>query len=170
MQCRSLLLAAGRQPVVIDPNARASESRTFSTEFADRSQSDPRVNIARILGVSPGVMPILCVASSVPESGQIGSFAEIRTPRRDEWLSPERERIPKGSIARRTPPHSCPIPIRSAVRAQLSVGGRQYTYFHLAPLDGIEGSVSKTLPFSLRVLLENLVRGEDGAFVKPWGR
>ncbi len=51
-------------------------------------------------------------------------------------------------------------------RAQLTVGGRQYTYFHLAPLDGIEGSVSSTLPFSLRVLLENLVRGEDGAFVK----
>ncbi|MEO7362499.1 MAG: aconitase family protein, partial [Gemmatimonadaceae bacterium] len=51
-------------------------------------------------------------------------------------------------------------------RANLTVGGRQYTYFHLTPLDSIEGSVSKTLPFSLRVLLENLVRGEDGAFVK----
>ena len=51
-------------------------------------------------------------------------------------------------------------------RAQLTVGGRQYTYFHLAAVDGIAGSVSKTLPFSLRVLLENLVRGEDGAFVK----
>jgi aconitate hydratase len=33
-------------------------------------------------------------------------------------------------------------------------------------VDGLQGSVSKTLPFSLRVLLENLVRGEDNAFVK----
>jgi aconitate hydratase len=51
-------------------------------------------------------------------------------------------------------------------RATLTVGGRKYHYFHLDPLDAIEGSVSKTLPFSLRVLLENLVRNEDGAFVK----
>jgi aconitate hydratase len=36
----------------------------------------------------------------------------------------------------------------------------------LAPLDAIDGSISRTLPFSLRVLLENLVRNEDGAFVK----
>ncbi|MEP6834146.1 MAG: aconitate hydratase AcnA [Gemmatimonas sp.] len=59
-----------------------------------------------------------------------------------------------------------PHPNSFGSRAQLTVGGRQYTYFHLTPVDGIEGSVSKTLPFSLRVLLENLVRGEDGAFVK----
>jgi aconitate hydratase len=51
-------------------------------------------------------------------------------------------------------------------RATLSVGGRDYTYFALAPLDAIDGSISRTLPFSLRVLLENLVRNEDGAFVK----
>ncbi|MEP6762711.1 MAG: aconitate hydratase AcnA [Gemmatimonadaceae bacterium] len=51
-------------------------------------------------------------------------------------------------------------------RAQLTVGGRQYVYFNLAPLDQLDGSIAKTLPFSLRVLLENLVRNEDGAFVK----
>ncbi len=52
-------------------------------------------------------------------------------------------------------------------RSLLTVGGRQYVFYHLAPVDRIEGSISKSLPFSLRVLLENLVRGEDGAFVKP---
>ena len=51
-------------------------------------------------------------------------------------------------------------------RAQLSAGGRQYAYFSLDPLDALEGSIARTLPFSLRVLLENLVRNEDGAFVK----
>ena len=51
-------------------------------------------------------------------------------------------------------------------RATLSVGDRQYAYFRLASLDALPGSTSATLPFSLRVLLENLLRGEDGAFVK----
>ena len=51
-------------------------------------------------------------------------------------------------------------------RATLDVGGRQYTYFKLDPLRALSGSTVDRLPFSLRVLLENLVRGEDGAFVK----
>ena len=51
-------------------------------------------------------------------------------------------------------------------RATLTVGDRQYAYFRLAALDGLAGSTAKTLPFSLRVLLENLLRGEDNAFVK----
>ena len=51
-------------------------------------------------------------------------------------------------------------------RATLSVGDRQYTYFRLASLDALPGSTASTLPFSLRILLENLLRGEDGAFVK----
>jgi aconitate hydratase len=51
-------------------------------------------------------------------------------------------------------------------RATLSVGDRQYAYFRLASLDALPGSTAPTLPFSLRVLLENLLRGEDGAFVK----
>ena len=51
-------------------------------------------------------------------------------------------------------------------RATLSVGDRQYAYFRLAALDALPGSTAPTLPFSLRVLLENLLRGEDGAFVK----
>ena len=51
-------------------------------------------------------------------------------------------------------------------RSTLSVGARQYTYFRLDALDGLAGSTARTLPFSLRVLLENLLRGEDNAFVK----
>jgi len=51
-------------------------------------------------------------------------------------------------------------------RTTLTVGDRQYVYFHLAALDALPGSTAPTLPFSLRVLLENLLRGEDGAFVK----
>ncbi len=51
-------------------------------------------------------------------------------------------------------------------RATLQVGDQQYAYFGLAPLDALPGSTAATLPFSLRVLLENLLRGEDGAFVK----
>ena len=51
-------------------------------------------------------------------------------------------------------------------RATLSVGDRQYAYFRLASLDALPGSTAGTLPFSLRILLENLLRGEDGAFVK----
>jgi len=51
-------------------------------------------------------------------------------------------------------------------RATLTVGDRQYAYFRLSTLDALPGSTAASLPFSLRVLLENLLRGEDGAFVK----
>ena len=39
----------------------------------------------------------------------------------------------------------------------LEVGGKQYKYFKLDAVDG------KSLPFSLKILLENLLRTEDGA-------
>jgi aconitate hydratase len=45
-------------------------------------------------------------------------------------------------------------------RAQLSVGGANLDYFRLDAVDG-----SQRLPFSLKVLLENLLRTEDGANV-----
>ena len=51
-------------------------------------------------------------------------------------------------------------------RSTLDVNGRRYAYFRLSALDGVSGTTAATLPFSLRVLLENLLRGEDGAFVK----
>ena len=51
-------------------------------------------------------------------------------------------------------------------RATLTAGGRTYGYFRLDPLRALPGSTVDRLPFSLKVLLENLLRGEDGAFVK----
>jgi aconitate hydratase A / 2-methylisocitrate dehydratase len=49
--------------------------------------------------------------------------------------------------------------------ATLNVGGRSYTYYSLPYLEGRLGGVSR-LPFSLRILLENLVRNEDGITVQ----
>ncbi|MFB9377919.1 aconitate hydratase AcnA [Kineococcus gynurae] len=43
-------------------------------------------------------------------------------------------------------------------KATLTVGGTEYTIFRTAAVEG-----SDTLPFSLKVLLENLLRTEDGA-------
>ena len=51
-------------------------------------------------------------------------------------------------------------------RASLDVGGTSYSIFRLDALGGVPGARVNTLPVSLRVLLENLLRCEDGAFVK----
>ena len=51
-------------------------------------------------------------------------------------------------------------------RATISVDGKTYTIFRLAALHQLPGSRAGTLPFSLKILLENLLRNEDGAFVK----
>jgi len=49
-------------------------------------------------------------------------------------------------------------------RSTLTVGGRAFTYFSLPKLESRFAGVSQ-LPFSLRILLENLVRNEDGVTV-----
>ncbi|GAB4210275.1 MAG: aconitate hydratase AcnA [Sandaracinaceae bacterium] len=54
--------------------------------------------------------------------------------------------------------HIHPDSFRS--RATLDVGGKRYEIFRLAALQGV-GDV-ETLPYSIRVLLENLLRYEDG--------
>ncbi len=51
-------------------------------------------------------------------------------------------------------------------RTTLNVGGKTYTIYGLAALDGLSGSRASSLPFSLKILLENLLRNEDDAFVK----
>jgi len=51
-------------------------------------------------------------------------------------------------------------------RAALSVDGKSYTIFRLDAADQLPGSRASTLPFSLKILLENLLRNEDDAFVK----
>jgi aconitate hydratase len=50
-----------------------------------------------------------------------------------------------------------------SARDTLRVGGREYTYFRLAALG--EHHDLATLPYSLKILLENLVRFEDGRSV-----
>jgi aconitate hydratase len=49
-------------------------------------------------------------------------------------------------------------------RATLNAGGRSLTYYSLPYLEGRLGGVAR-LPYSLRILLENLVRSEDGVTV-----
>jgi aconitate hydratase len=51
-------------------------------------------------------------------------------------------------------------------RATLDVAGNRYTIHRLDSLSSITGNTVDRLPFSLKILLENLLRNEDGAFVK----
>ena len=51
-------------------------------------------------------------------------------------------------------------------RSSLRVGGKQYEMFSLGALDK-QGIKTTHLPYSLRILLENLLRTEDGVSVKP---
>jgi aconitate hydratase len=50
-------------------------------------------------------------------------------------------------------------------RAQLAVAGTTYTYWRLDAAAALPGATVARLPFSLKVLLENLLRNEDGHFV-----
>ncbi|HEY5021677.1 MAG TPA: aconitate hydratase AcnA [Gemmatimonadaceae bacterium] len=52
-------------------------------------------------------------------------------------------------------------------RSTLDVAGRQYTIFRLDSLSKLANGNADRLPFSLKILLENLLRNEDGKFVKP---
>ncbi|HET7623410.1 MAG TPA: aconitate hydratase AcnA [Gemmatimonadaceae bacterium] len=51
-------------------------------------------------------------------------------------------------------------------RSVLEVNGTPYTIFRLDTLAKLPGATIDRLPFTLKVLLENLARNEDGAFVK----
>jgi aconitate hydratase len=53
-----------------------------------------------------------------------------------------------------------------ASRATLDVDGKKYAVYRLDSLAAVPGSRATRLPFSLKILLENLLRNEDGAFVK----
>lgn len=48
----------------------------------------------------------------------------------------------------------------------LVVGGKKYSYFSLTALEQKLNKNLSRLPFSLRILLENLLRLEDGRVVK----
>ena len=49
-------------------------------------------------------------------------------------------------------------------RSTLTVGGRSYAYYSLDKAAAQLGDISR-LPFSMKVLLENLLRFEDGVTV-----
>src|SRR5437868_2923253 len=51
-------------------------------------------------------------------------------------------------------------------RATLDVDGQRFTIYRLDALRTLGGSTADRLPFSLKILLENLLRNEDDAFVK----
>jgi aconitate hydratase len=51
-------------------------------------------------------------------------------------------------------------------RSTLDVGGRPYTIFRLDALSDVAAGNATRLPVSLKILLENLLRGEDDGFVK----
>src|SRR5262245_9423078 len=51
-------------------------------------------------------------------------------------------------------------------RGQLSVGGTRVDYYGLATLAKAKLADVERLPFSIRILLENLLRHEDGRLVK----
>ena len=51
-------------------------------------------------------------------------------------------------------------------RSRLEIGGRSLTYFSLPRLEARFGSLDR-LPYSMKILLENLLRHEDGVTVLP---
>src|SRR3989338_8408828 len=51
-------------------------------------------------------------------------------------------------------------------RAQIKVGDKSYTIFRLDRLQKAMGTDFRRLPFSIRVLVENLLRNEDGKNVR----
>ncbi|MEP6508749.1 MAG: aconitase family protein, partial [Gemmatimonadales bacterium] len=51
-------------------------------------------------------------------------------------------------------------------RSTLEAGGKSYTIYRLDSLTTPSGGKAAFLPFSLKILLENLLRNEDGKFVK----
>jgi len=82
---------------------------------------------------------------------------------------------PRTAARRRSPARPCATAPRTTKmthpnsfgsRATLSVAGRDYTIFRLDALTSPSGGNSDRLPVSLKILLENLLRNEDGAFVK----
>ena len=52
-------------------------------------------------------------------------------------------------------------------RANLDVAGKTYVIHRLDALSKPSGGKSDRLPFSLKILLENLLRNEDGRNVTP---
>src|SRR5947209_7955098 len=79
-----------------------------------------------------------------------------------QWLRSYRPAQCRGQSTRKAMTH----PNSFGSRSTLDVAGRQYTIFRLDSLAQISGGNAQRLPFSLKILLENLLRNEDDRFVK----
>ena len=73
-------------------------------------------------------------------------------------------------IARPVPEKKMTNPNSFGSRATLEVAGRRYTIYRLDSLESRSNGNSARLPISLKILLENLLRNEDGKFVKACRR
>jgi len=75
------------------------------------------------------------------------------------WFHNQQERIPT---------KMSPATINTfGTQTTLAVGAQQYEIFRLDALERDRVGPVSRLPFSLKVLLENLLRHEDGRFVHP---
>ena len=102
-------------------------------------------------------------ATGAPPRRQLSDEAD-GVPARDPPRSAKRRRR-RAAILTEEPALSQPSLDTFKCRRTLDVGGKTYTYFSLpeAEKNGLAG-ISR-LPFSLKVLLENLLRFEDGRTV-----
>src|SRR6185295_6546294 len=76
--------------------------------------------------------------------------------------APTGQRVPRPSSENKKMTH----PNSFGSRSTLDVAGRLYTSFRLDSLAQLAGGNANRLPFSLKILLENLISTEDGKFVK----
>ena len=105
-------------------------------------------------------------------SSKLPRTSQSRATFSSAWRLPK----PRAAVAQSTTGQRPARPVREkdkmthpnsfGSRSTLEVGGRQYTIFRLDSLDPLSGGKAASLPFSLKILLENLLRNEDGKFVK----
>src|SRR4051794_31877124 len=88
--------------------------------------------------------------------------------RRDERLRRcSQRRAPRRQTARRDRERMVAMSLDSFhTQSNFSSGGSSFDYFSLPALEKSVGARVGRLPYSLKILLENLLRREDNAFVK----
>src|SRR6185295_15637967 len=73
---------------------------------------------------------------------------------------------PRGTIISFRGSRPMPTVNSFGTRTALAVGGRTYQIYSLPSLQGLGFPEIARLPYSMKILLENLLRHEDGRFVK----
>src|SRR5690606_10709782 len=108
-------------------------------------------------GVSKGHGSISCLPPPCPRGLDRASASANPAPSRPEPADPE-DRSPMTQVGKNS----------LDTRSTLTVGGKSYAYYSLAKAAEKIGDVSR-LPFSMKVLLENLLRFEDAGFTVSVG-